>query len=71
MAYRNARPDWRPYEDAEWLRQKYHGENLLQKEIAALVGVKSVTIGYWLKKHRIRRRTGYETYQLKKQHEGA
>ncbi len=71
MAYNNARPDWRPYEDAEWLRQKYHGENLLQKEIAALVGVKSGTIGYWLTKHGIRRRTGYETYQLRKRREGA
>ena len=69
--YRTARPDWRPYEDAEWLRQKYHGENLLQSEIAELIGVTSGTISYWLKKHGIRRRTGYDTYQLKKQRKGS
>ncbi len=69
--YRTARPDWRPYEDAEWLRQKYHGENLLQREIAEIVGVRSCTISYWLKKHGIRRRTSYEGRQLKKQREGS
>ena len=67
MAYKNARPDWRPYEDAAWLRQKYHQQHLLQTEIAALVGVTVCTIGYWLKKHGIRRRTGLETYQLRQQ----
>ena len=71
MAHNNARPAHRPYEDREWLRQKYHGENLLLKEIAEIVGVTSGTISYWLKKHRIRRRPGYETYQLKKQRKGS
>ena len=69
--YRTAPPDWRPYEDAEWLRQKYHGENLLLKEIAEIVGVTGCTIGYWLKKHGIRRRTGYETHHLSKLRKGS
>jgi hypothetical protein len=69
--HKNAPPAWRPYEDAEWLRQKYHGEQLLQQEIAAEVGVTPCTIGYWLNKHGIERRSGSETYLLRKQRRDA
>ncbi len=64
--HKNARPKWRPYEDAEWLRQKYHREKLHQQEIAAEVGVVTSTIGYWLTKHGIKRRSPNETYHLTK-----
>jgi hypothetical protein len=65
--HKNARPDWRPYEDAEWLRHKYHGEQLHQQEIAAEVGVTTCTIGYWLTKHGIKRRSPYDTHLLTRQ----
>ena len=65
--HKNAPPGWRPYEDAEWLRQKYHGEQLQQQEIAAEIGVTTSTIGYWLTKHGIKRRSTYDTYLLAKQ----
>jgi hypothetical protein len=68
--HKNAPPEWRPYEDAGWLRQKYHGERLFQQEIAAEVGVAPCTIGYWLTKHGIERRSSYETYLLRKQRPG-
>jgi hypothetical protein len=62
--HKNARPTERPYLDREWLRQKYHDENMLQIEIAALIGVTCSTIGYWLTKHNIERRGGRATWLM-------
>lgn len=61
---KNQRPVERPYLDREWLRQKYHKENMAQIEIAALIGVTCSTIGYWLTKHNIKRRTRRATWLM-------
>lgn len=46
--------DWR---DPDWLREKYHDEGLSLREIGDLVGISDRSIGYWMEKHDIPRRT--------------
>lgn len=46
----------RKYHDAEWLRQKYHDEDLSTTEIAELVDVSQPTISDWLNRHDIETR---------------
>lgn len=53
-----------PHKDKEWLREKYHGEKLSQKEIADIVGVHKGTIKYWLDKHDIEARDKKEAINL-------
>jgi transposase/AraC-like DNA-binding protein len=36
------------YKDEEWLREKYHEENLSQRDISELCGVARKTIGRWM-----------------------
>lgn len=44
------------YHDADWLREKYHGERMTMREIADLCDVTNTTIGDWLSRHGIERR---------------
>lgn len=44
------------YHNADWLREKYHGENLTLKEVGDLCSVSTWTIGNWMDKHGIERR---------------
>lgn len=39
------------YHDEEWLREKYHDDELTQKEIGELCGVSDVTISNWMDRH--------------------
>lgn len=49
----------RPYRDADWLRERYHGEGLTQREIAAECGVSPRTIRTYMD------RFGIETRNVK------
>lgn len=44
------------YHNAEWLREKYHGEGLTMREIADECGVTNTTIGEWMDRHGIDKR---------------
>jgi len=48
------------YEDAEWLRQKYWGEELTLAQMATIVGVDPNTVLNWMIKHNISRRSKSE-----------
>lgn len=41
------------FKDKEWLRGKYHDENMTLGEIGQLCGVSARNIGYWCEKHGI------------------
>lgn len=45
--------DDKPYRDAEWLREMYHGEELTQAEIADRAGCHRRTIATWFRRHEI------------------
>ena len=45
-----------PYRDPEWLRRRYHGDDLTQCEIAEECGVSPRTIRKWMKRHGIETR---------------
>lgn len=44
------------YKQEGWLREKYHGENLSQKEVSELTDVSRKTIGRWMDKFDIKTR---------------
>lgn len=46
------------YRDAEWLRQRYHEDELLLDEMADLADVAQTTILYWMEERGIDRRPG-------------
>jgi len=43
------------YQDHAWLHEHYIVENLSKEELAALAGVSTTTLQYWLRKHGIRK----------------
>jgi len=45
------------HQNAEWLREQYHGKGKKQSEIADECGVGKSTICYWMKKHEIEARS--------------
>lgn len=51
--------------DAEWLREKYHTEELSESEIAELSDVGKSTIHYWLERHNIERRSKSDSAKLR------
>lgn len=46
------------YKNKEWLEEKYHKNNLSQKQIADLCGVKPITIRKWVCKHKLQKPLG-------------
>lgn len=46
------------YKDKDWLRQKYHIENLSQEEIGVLCGVSKHTVRAWVKKNNLQKEAG-------------
>jgi len=50
------RPDSNQYKDPEWLKEKYHHENLSGSEMADLCGTTKQTIYDWMRRHDIDRR---------------
>lgn len=46
------------YRDEEWLRRKYHAENLSQKTIGILCGVSNHTIRSWIRKFQLQKPLG-------------
>jgi len=47
-----------PYKDKEWLYTRYVLQRKQAKDIAAEAGVTSTTIGYWIKRHGLKRADG-------------
>lgn len=45
------------YHDKTWLQERYWGEGLSTRQVACLAGVHRATIGNWMKKHGIPRRS--------------
>jgi hypothetical protein len=58
----------KPYQDEEWLRQKYEEEFKSIRQIADECGVTKNTILYWMMKHGIERRDKH--WWHRKQREG-
>ena len=56
------------YHDADWLREKYHGEEMTLREVGDLCGVTDATIGAWMKKHGIERRNRRQAQRAKGRH---
>lgn len=54
------------YQDAEWLRQKYWGENLSIRQIATLISKGQTTILTWMEKHDVPRRSASEALRGRK-----
>lgn len=46
--------------DSEWLREKYHGEELSTPEIAERVGRTQAAVAYWMRKHGVEWRSPKE-----------
>jgi len=44
------------YSEPKWLEEKYHSEDMSQAEMAKLVGVRSPTISYHMRKYDVKRR---------------
>jgi 5-methylcytosine-specific restriction endonuclease McrA/transposase len=53
------------YKEKDWLEEKIYGENLLQHEVAKEIGVSQQTIGRWMNKHDIPKRSNQERQRLK------
>ena len=58
-------PESDQYKDADWLRKKYHHENLSGSEIAELCGTTKQTIYDWMRRHDIDRRDKSESATLR------
>ena len=56
------------YHNADWLREKYHGEEMTLREVGDLCGVTDATIGAWMKKHGIERRNRRQAQRAKGRH---
>lgn len=54
----------RPYRDADWLEERYHGDGLTQREIAEECGVVPRTIRRWMQRFDI------ETREVRGEHHG-
>lgn len=44
------------YHDEDWLREKYHGEQMTMRDIGDLCGVTTTTISDWMDRHGIEKR---------------
>jgi transposase len=58
-------PDSNQYKDPEWLKKKYHEENLSGSEMADLCGTTKQTIYDWMRRHDIDRRDKSESATLR------
>jgi len=58
----------KPYQDKDWLYQKYWGENLSTYKIGKLCNIDHQTIYYWIKKFEIKVRTQKESILRKESH---
>jgi len=56
-----------PYQNEDWLREKYHGEVLTVKEIAEMADCGTTTIYRYMNEYGIERRDVNETRRLKKE----
>lgn len=56
--------DGPPYRDPEWLRQKYHNEQLTLEEVADECGASQSVVHKWMKKHGIERRSVSEAREI-------
>lgn len=63
MPYRPKEPE--NYRDSEWLREKYHGEELSSADIAEICDCEKSTILRWLKRHDIETRSKSEAAKIR------
>ena len=63
VGYRPETPE--KYRDKDWLRKKYHGEELSTAEVAELCDCHKQTIRLWLEKHGIEKRTKSEAAKIR------